>query len=657
MKPDWIHQGCISTGNWEPLPFRLRTWGNVTEFTTDLEQCYEDEHSEETVLSFKQAGVNLIIAHFYKGYGLGAEAEDIRLAKQLAGHCRTHDVRVGAYVQWRTYIPETLLPEEPQCESWAVVDSLGHKVLPYGSKQSYRWAPCPNNPDYLRYLKKVIRECVSTLHPAMIHLDNFNNGRTNVTCHCPFCQEKFIAFLRNKYDNAAFKGIFGWGHEVTPRMPDIRQPVHEVFARRITDPIVRALIEFREVALSETLSEVIEYGRSLDADLAFEVNPGGLNGVNVHVTSGLDHAKLLDKVVAFWDEERCDPGIYPSGALVSKFRSYKLTRNYDVLQFSYGRSRNNSERTQKKWLAESLAFSRNACFFSDRTDPIMDGELAEIRDFLLAHRQTYANRTPVSDLAAVRVRSSLAPSLGREWACQMLAEQYLFEKGHAFDILFDCQIDRLSAYKAIVLCGATSLTKEFEEAIASYVEAGGGLVLIDEVGTRDGRLRQHGTGLRERLIQRGARKQANGVLTLGKGPIASVDCIDTSDYPREEVFTTTAVYYDSWLIPENSAQIDAALEQATPGGFTFRPHFRRGVMCEYYRKDGEYQVHVFDLSDEKGLKGTLEFRPPGGLAKEARFVARTGDFPCDLVDKGQGLFEVHVEDKNFDTYGMVLIGT
>jgi len=83
VEPAWWDQGVVFVGNWEPLVFRLRNGGNLP---VDIVERYQREHTEETVLKLKEAGVNMILTHFYKT-GLDSEKEDVELTKQLSALC------------------------------------------------------------------------------------------------------------------------------------------------------------------------------------------------------------------------------------------------------------------------------------------------------------------------------------------------------------------------------------------------------------------------------------------------------------------------------------------------------------------------------------------------------------------------------------------
>ena len=657
MKTEWIRRGVVSVGNWEPLAFRLRTWIPPRR-STDIRQRYESEHLEATIEDLRNAGVALIITHFYKGHGLLAEAADIALARDLAARARKHNIRVGAYVQWGTFVPETMVLEEPDCESWARIDSTGATVLPYGSRQSFRWAPCPCNPNFIRYLKHVISECVAALKPDLIHLDNFKESPPPLNCHCPFCQDGFNDFLQRKYPGQAFEEVFGYGSDVRVRLPDLRQSIERIYPQRMYDPAVREWIHFRAAAVAEALGQVVAHAKALDPDVAFDINSEGLHGVNTHLLQAIDSPLLYDKVEAFWNEERAAPRVTATGALVSKFRSYKMTRNFDLMQLSYGAPVDAPPRDRKKWLAESLAFNRNVCLFLKYDCPNPDPGTTEFLRFFAERRDLYTGRKPVSDVAVVRVGASLAPSLSDECGHQMICEQYLFERGSAFEILFDSQTDRLGEFKVILLSGASSLTESFERALADYVRAGGGLVLIGSVGRMNEHLWSHPVNLYKRLADSADTEPEDGCLRLGKGTIVSVDSLAfAAPYPAGEAYDPVTRFYESWLMPTNAGELDMAISRAAAEPLVFAPRFRKGVVLEYYRTDAEYQIHLLDVTDEIGLQGVLAFRPDAGALVEALWTTRRGDRTCRIATTDPGRFEVEIDDETFDTYGVLRLRT
>ena len=659
---NWLADGNIAVGNWEPLAFRLRTWSllprNCSEGYADGAAEWQAEHTEEKVAALARAGVGMIITHFYKGFGLQSRIEGIDLARNLAAHCRKHGIRVGAYVQWANYVPETLVQEEPECESWAVVDRCGEPHLPYGSRQWFRWQPCYSNPAVVRHLKNVITKCVKVLDPDLIHLDNFHLGRIEHACQCNFCQQRFDDYIAARYDDQAFARVFGYERRVQLRIPDYREPFQNFVGRYLRDPVAQAFVRFRTELLVDTLREIVAHGKSLKGDLCFDINCGGLNGVNSHLCAGRDYSRLANHVEMIWDEEACYPRITQTGACVSKFRTYKLARNHDLTVAAYAYNRQWTERDCRKLLAEALTFNRSLTIYCDYYGVPAAGPSAEILSFFHSHRELFAQREPVSDVAIFRVVDSLSYSLGNEWAHQMVAEQYLFEKGYAFDILFDNQMDRLNAYRAVLLSGASVLSEEFEDALIAYVAKGGGLVLLGNVGHLTGDLYQRDSDFHRRLLQRGARQEPGNLLTLEKGRVCVVDRLQfAAEYPAEETYSTGKNFYEYWLIPKNAKEIAAALKKAVGEPLRFETSATKGIVFEYYRQGEGYEVHILDLADRQGLDCRLRFACGAGQLPEATCITLHGQQVCRTKEVETGIYEIHIQDRHFDTYGVLVLSS
>ena len=248
-KAQWTHHGCVIAGDWEPHIFRRRSgqYGN----TVDDRARDAKSHSARIVADLKAAGVEMILTHFYKGFGLSAEEGDICMAEQLAGHCRQAGLRVGAYVQWQTIVPETLQREEPDCRQWAQRDSAGRTHFPFGVGQSYRIGPCPSNPQFVAYMTKVITTCIERLNPDLIHIDNFIWGRQALPdkwgpiefgCHCACCQKAFNAYVHDKYSPAEFTELFGYDFDVQLDIPDTRGDPYDFYGAHIDNPAMRELL-------------------------------------------------------------------------------------------------------------------------------------------------------------------------------------------------------------------------------------------------------------------------------------------------------------------------------------------------------------------------------------------------------------------------------
>ena len=116
-----LSRPVVMVTNHEPLLFRRR----VGQRRTDEVATYEYERSEAAVAALARRGVTWYRTHFYKGFGLQAEREEIARTKQLVLLCHRHGIKVEVYIQWGTLQYETLLAECPDMRDWCVVTEEG----------------------------------------------------------------------------------------------------------------------------------------------------------------------------------------------------------------------------------------------------------------------------------------------------------------------------------------------------------------------------------------------------------------------------------------------------------------------------------------------------------------------------------------------------
>lgn len=148
QRPAWLDEApIIIVGGWDDMPLFRRRVGSLR---TWHDEAYEQAHTEERVLQLKELGVTLAVLHFYKGFGLEAEAEHLAYARKLAELCRKHGIRVGVYVG-STVAYETFLLEKLEAESWFVPDYLGQPVH-YGRTQTFRKRVYFSHPGYKEYI-------------------------------------------------------------------------------------------------------------------------------------------------------------------------------------------------------------------------------------------------------------------------------------------------------------------------------------------------------------------------------------------------------------------------------------------------------------------------------------------------------------------------
>jgi hypothetical protein len=132
-----LAQPVVMVTNHEPLMFRRRVGAG-----TDAVEAYEYEHSEAAVEALARRGVTWHRTHFYKGFGLRAEREEVERTRQFIQLCHRHGIKVEVYIQWGTLQYETLLAECPDMLDWCVETEEGHYAGICYSHQYFRYRPC-----------------------------------------------------------------------------------------------------------------------------------------------------------------------------------------------------------------------------------------------------------------------------------------------------------------------------------------------------------------------------------------------------------------------------------------------------------------------------------------------------------------------------------
>ncbi len=329
----WLENGLIDAGgSHEPYIFVIRRGGESLNARKD----YEWNQSEELIRTLHEQGIEVFHTHLYKGFGMAAEKPEMEDARRAAAIAHRYGMKVDSYIQWNTMMYETFFAEEPRARDWIQRDVGGLPILlVYGYQQSYRYRPCFTHQEYLDYLKKIVRFAVEEVKTDFIHFDNFDLNAEPDSCHCPACVEGFRAFLRAKYSPEKRRERFGFENVdyVNPPQWNRQNPPEKMAI--IFDPAIQEWIDFRCQVMADALRQMAEFARSLNPQVAIEINPHGITGGNRAWENAIDHARLLTSTDVFWTEEE-NPCVYlPDGRLISKIRSYKLARAFHNILLAY----------------------------------------------------------------------------------------------------------------------------------------------------------------------------------------------------------------------------------------------------------------------------------------------------------------------------------
>ncbi|MBQ3530012.1 MAG: beta-galactosidase [Oscillospiraceae bacterium] len=184
---------------WGHEPLRhLQRMGNDGDSIFTLgdwaKEWYDRIHTEEMVEAAAKKGVNVIYTHFFKGFGLETEREEMENTRMLCQRAAKHGIKVLGYCQLGSLYNETLMDEVPDLEDWTMRDATGAIQVWLG--QYYRWKPCFNSRSFIEYIKKVIKYGIEHVGLSGFHFDN----SYNTACHCEKCTQAFRDYLTEHAD-------------------------------------------------------------------------------------------------------------------------------------------------------------------------------------------------------------------------------------------------------------------------------------------------------------------------------------------------------------------------------------------------------------------------------------------------------------------------
>lgn len=481
-RAQWIENGLIDAGgshypklyglSHEPYIFVVRRGGQKL----NAHEIYEQAQSEAVIRHLREQGVEVFHTHLYKGFGMVAEMPEMEDARRAASIAHRYGMKVDTYIQWNTMMYETFFAEEPRAKDWIQRDVTGLPILlTYGYQQSFRYRPCFSCQEYLDYLKKVVRYAVEEAKTDFIHLDNFDLNPEPDSCHCRWCVEGFRNFLKAKYSQQERRERFGFENVdfMNPPQWNLQNPPQRL--EIISDPAFQEWVDYRCQMMAGALKQVSLFARSLNRNVAIEINPGGLDGENCAWVRGIDHPRLLKWTDAFWSEEDDPPSYLKDGRLISKIRSFKLARACNNILMTYISA-------DAVAMAECLSFNQTLGYVGE--DPLSPEMLKYVR-FYRENRDLYVGTQDVATVAVLRSYASIAYHNARAQLSAILVEQALIQSRMPFDLIFDAKLHDLSRYRVVVLPDSECLSNEQIALIRSFVENGGGIVGIGQAGLYD----------------------------------------------------------------------------------------------------------------------------------------------------------------------------
>jgi hypothetical protein len=539
-RPAWVSDyPLVFDGNWDDMPiFTRRVGGNPVW----QEEDYYKEHTEEAVKKIKDMGVTMVIIHFYKGFGLEAEKEQMEDSKKLASLCKKYGLKVGVYIG-STVGYETFLLEKPDAEEWFVPDYMGQPV--FYSEQTFRKKVYFQHPDYKAYIKNVLRIAIDDLKADLIHFDNpAVQGLPSVFFH-PMAIKNFRTYLKNKFTPEMMKNRFGFSDVRYVEPPKYNRPLST-----IDDPLFQEWTDFRCQQLADYYGEMEEYIRRLNPEVAVAINPHGLYGQNTMWDQSIDFPRILAHTDFFLTEGEVT-NLTDDGILISKIRTFKMAQTLRNRVFTY------TSDSQLE-MAEAMAYNRQGMGmvgFGLVTDKLSEDQLNYIK-FFHKNFDYYRNIHNVADVAILHSYVTMAFNNDLPYQSTYLFEQALIQNKIPFDIIFDDNLKDLSKYKVLVLADQECLSDEKLDLIRNFVNQGGGLVATENTSLyTEWRQKKRDFGLNDLFQVKAPEGHGRSVSAtqkqVGKGRVVYIPRVQPS-LPKPTAVAMTCQY---WKLPVNFKEL------------------------------------------------------------------------------------------------------
>jgi hypothetical protein len=656
-RPAWTHDGIVMAGNWEPLTFLRRRGGQTAASLED----WKLERTAAVARQLKDAGVNLVVTNFHKGFGLQAEAEDIEAARRFVEYAHRQGLRVGGYIG-ASMMAETFFAEEPQAPDWRQVDERGQPIFYLDAGQTFRFMACRNHPGYHGFLDKLIHLGVETMKFDLLHFDQMESWTEPNVCRCRYCRAQFREFLRAKYTAAGLRARFGFA-----RLDDVEPPpmapLIAAGAGEVVNPLMQDWVEFRAAGYAQRYGEYDALLGRLNPQVALAGNPNLDLALNKATRNAADPARLLQHGDFVWSEEPQQASWTADGRLVSKIRSYKLVRRMGQSLFTYTGGRYgtaNPESPAHLRLAEAMAYNdMNLGMVGDVTPQgiALTPEARRYIAFFHAHRSVLRGTRALADVAVLRSFASVEfnPAAGLVGAT--LFEQSLIQARVPFDIVLDSDLPGLDRYQVLVVANQDALSDAQVAAIARFVERGGGLVVTgDSSVLTEWRLRRRRAGLAE-LAGRDLPSAVPLRREAGRGRVAYIPRIVPAVEPPEPRINYR---FDSrcWKLAVNHRELLEAVEWAARGNLRVRVEAPPSVTMEFAGQAATdtLLLHLVNFDFRHPVRNAaVTVALPAGMALQAIAVEspdRDGrETLAGKVERGQIRFQV----PHLDTYSLITI--
>ncbi len=494
--PDWIAPGKLRWvwALWEPMELYARGGGAAgigDQRATGhwVRKWYDRMLSDEILDKLAAAGVNLVTTHFYKGFGLKAEAAEMARAADYTRRAHARGIRVLGYHQFSTVIYETMLDEVPNLADW--IQRTRDGSLATYSGATWRWKACPIHDEFIAYLKRVMDGCLLDAGMDAVEFDG-----TSYECYCEKCQAAFRQYLAEHNPRPLER--FGIPHFRHARIP-------LAFDRK--DPLWQEWVRFRIDLMGRRLRELRTYVHQKKPGAAFVTYEDGPMGWRKDTTRSLpDQGDYLDLSVA---ESHAMPQVL-DGELITKVRHLKegtalgrVVLSTDWLRTAKGGiTLPKDARPVELDMAECLAGGGHvltatwALRSGDKRDgsaffeqPAFNEAMRRYMGFSRDHQALYLGSQPCANVWVYHALASLAFDHTTAYNSVLGFEHALLGR-IAYRVAKQAHLSALGARDVLIVASQTCLSEEECQAIRAAVSRGCGLILTGRSSEFDENFRQ-----------------------------------------------------------------------------------------------------------------------------------------------------------------------
>lgn len=491
--------------NYESLDYLRRQNGGVGLFSPGegVEEWYERLHSDELLDKAVDIGFNMIVTHFFKGFGLKHEEEEIEQLKVLIEKAHKRGVKVLGYVQLYSLFNETF-PYESDDLMKMVVRQYDGSPLTWG-RMYFRYKPCYNSPEFIAYIKKVIKYGIE-IGLDGFHFDNSNQER----CYCENCTKGFRKYLADTIENPKdIIGLKGFDYVNIPHV-DLSSvfgwPIEEkveskLRVREIHDTLYKFWTDYNTEVVAKAHDELFGYAKEISGGKAYVLhNPGFPAGGEVFADFGFKPHRT-SKHADFAYAENIAFIEIKDGKLISQIPGYKINDRFGVQTFntSWARDERGFARFPKNYeeivrvCAESMIYTGLVYanwpvrFLNRNADtnielPVHRDSLKVACTYYKENFDLYSDTKSVSNVKVLYDPLNLVSSIDTGLQGLIDTINTLSQNGVAFSIVTEKEFITLNEGNALIIPGAMYEKAEMYDKLAELGMRGVKVIILGDYG-------------------------------------------------------------------------------------------------------------------------------------------------------------------------------